>query len=71
MAGAEIKVSVNLANKNKVKAKNFIIPIFTFLSSFCGHYLVMNRLLPLLFQFLSSLKTFFKASEKQITINEI
>ena len=30
MAGAEIKVSVNLANKNKVKAKNFIIPIFYF-----------------------------------------
>ena len=29
-AKAEVKASVNLANKYKVKAKNFIIPIFYF-----------------------------------------
>ena len=54
MAKDEIKVSVILANKFDVKAKNFIIPI-----SFYGNQLVVTRrLFPFLFLFLSSSKTF-------------
>ena len=35
-ANAEVKVSSNLANKYKVKAKNSVIPIFYFLYPFYG-----------------------------------
>ena len=52
----KIKVSVILANKSEVKAKNFIIPI-----SFYGNYLAVTlRLFPSLILFLSSSKTFSK-----------
>ena len=37
IAEDEIKVSVILADKYKVKAKNFVFPIFNFLSSFYGN----------------------------------
>ena len=54
IAKHEIKVSVILANKSEVKAKNFIIPI-----SFYGNYLVLRtRLFPSSFLCLSSSKTF-------------
>ena len=65
IAGDEIKVNVILTTKYKVKAKNFIIPIFDFSVSFLlylrpfSHHVTMFFLLfHFLFPFLSSLKTF-------------
>ena len=61
IAEDQIKVSVILVNKYKVKAKNFLIP-----KSFYGNQLILTpRLFPSLFLFLSSLKTF---SEKLFAI---
>ena len=63
IAKDKIKVSVILANKYQVKAKNLIISM-----SFYGNYLVVTpRLFPSLFLF----QGIFKASKEQKTINEI
>ena len=54
IAKDDIKVSVILANKHEVKAKNFIIPI----SVYGDKLVVTPRLLPSLFLFLSYSKPF-------------
>ena len=58
IAGDEIKVSVILTTKYKVKAKNFIISIFYYPVSFLLYIVVTPRLFPFLFPYLSSSKTF-------------
>ena len=57
IAKDDIKVSVILANKYDVKAKNFILPI-----SFYGNIstVVTSQLFPSLFMFLSSSKPFLR-----------
>ena len=72
-AGDEIKVDVILATKYKVKAKNFIIPIFYFPASF-PLYIIACCSTPafpffLLISFLS--EDFFKTSKGQVAINLI
>ena len=71
IAGDEIRVNVILANKYKVKAKNFIIAIFYFPVSFVLYIVCCNTssfsffiLICLLFEDL------FKASKEQENINE-
>ena len=67
----EIEVSVILANKYKVKAKNFIIPIFYFPVSFLLYIVCCNTLTFSFYILISFLfKGFFKASKEQVTINE-
>ena len=71
IAGDEIKVNVILANKYKVKANNFIIPIFYLPVSFLL-YIVCCNTSTLSFFILISLvfEDFFEASKEQVTINE-
>ena len=70
IAGDEIKVNVILANKYKVKAKNFIISIFYFPVSFlyivCCNTSTFSFLILISFLF----EDFFKASKEQVNINE-
>ena len=71
IAGDEIKVSVILTTKYKVKAKNFIIPIFYFsvfflLNIVCCYASTFS----FLFSYLSSSKTFSRHLKKQVTINK-
>ena len=71
IAGDEIKVNVILATNYKVKAKNFIIPIFYFRVSFLL-YIVCGNFSTFSFFILISLllEDFFKASKEQVTINK-
>ena len=70
IAGDEIKVNVIPANKYKVKAKNFMIPIFYFPVSFLLYIVCWNTsnsfFIPISFLF----EGFFKVSKEQVTINE-
>ena len=61
IAKDDIKVSVILASKYEVKAKNFIIPTLSTVTSLLQHHDYFQ---------LYSL-SFFKASKEQKTINEI
>ena len=71
IAGDEIKVNVILATKYKVKAKNFIIPIFYFPVSFLLYIVCCNTSTFSFFIPISLLfEDFFKASKKQVTINK-
>ena len=71
IAGDEIKVNVILANKYKVKAKIFIIPIFYFPVSFLLYIVCCNTSTFSFFILISFLfEDFFKASKEQVTINE-
>ena len=71
IAEDEIKVSVILANKYKVKAKNFIIPIFYFPVSFLLYIVCCNNSNFSFFILISFLfEDLFKASKEQVTINE-
>ena len=66
----EVKVSINLANKYKIKAKNFIIPIFYFPVFFLRSAACCNTstiFFPTSFFF----EDFSKASTEQITIIRI
>ena len=67
IAEDEIKINVIIANKYKFKAKSFIIPIFTFLSSFYGNYhVITSSLFPSFFWFLSaSSETFSRHLKKK------
>ena len=65
----KVKVSVNLANKYNVKAKNFVIPIFYFPAVFvwlvaCCNTSTIFFSIPVSFFF----EDFFKESKEQITI---
>ena len=66
---AEVKVNVNLANKYKVKAKNFIIPILYF-SVFFPWLLAWCNTSTIDFSASVSFffKDFFNASKEQVTI---
>ena len=71
IAGDEISVNVILANKCKVKAKNFIIPIFYFPVSFLLYIVCCNTSTVSFFILISFLlEHFFKAPKEQVTINE-
>ena len=71
IAGDEIKVNVILATKYKVKAKNFIIPIFYFPVSFLLYIVCCNTSTFSFFILISFLfEDFFKASKEQVTINK-
>ena len=71
IAGGEIKVSVILANKYKVKAKIFIISIFHFPVSFLLYIVCSNTSTFSFFILISFLfEHFFKASKEQVTIND-
>ena len=72
ITGDEIKVNVILATKYKVKAKNFIIPIFYFPVSFllyivCGKTSTFSFFIIIAFLF----EDCFKASKEQVTINKL
>ena len=70
-AGDEIRVNVILANKCKVKAKNFIISIFYFPVSFLLYIVCCNTSTFSFFILISFLlEHFFKAPKEQVTINE-
>ena len=72
IAGDEIKVNVILTTKYKVKAKNFIIPIFYFPVSFLLYIVCCNTSTFFLFILVSFLlQDFFKASKEQVTINNL
>ena len=67
----KVKVSINLANKYKIKAKNFIIPIFYFPVFFlrplaCCNTSTISFSIPVFFFF----EEFFEASKEQIAYNE-
>ena len=66
IAKDDIKVSVVLANKYEVKAKNFFIPI----SGYGNELVVTPRLFPSLFLFFF-FEAFFTAFKEQKAINEI
>ena len=71
IAGDEIKVNVILTTKYKVKAKNFIIPIFYFPVSFLLYIVCCNTSTFSFFILISFLfEDFFKASKEQVTINK-
>ena len=71
IAGDEIKVNVILTTKYKVKAKNFIIPIFYFPVSFLLYIVCCNTSIFSFFILISFLfEDFFKASKEQETINK-
>ena len=71
IAGDEIKVNVTLANKYKVKVKDFIIPTFYFPVSFLLYKVCCNTSTFFFFIVISFLfEDFLKASKEQIIINE-
>ena len=71
IAGDEIKVNVILAINYKVKAKNFIIPIFYFPVSFLLYKVCSNTSTFPFFILISALfEGVFKASKEQVTINK-
>ena len=71
IAGYEIKVNVILTTKQKVKAKNFIIPIFYFPVSFLLYIVCCNTSAFSFFILISLIfEDFFEASKEQVTINE-
>ena len=71
IAGDEIKANVILATKYKVKAMNFIIPIFYFPVSFLLNTVCCNTSTFSLFILIFFLfKVFLKASKEQVSINK-
>ena len=71
IAGDEIKVNVILTTKYKVKAKNFIIPIFYFPVSFLLYIVCCNTSTFSFFILISFLfEDYSKASKEQVTINK-
>ena len=71
IAGDEIRVNVILATKYKVKAKNFIVPIFYFPVSLLLYIDCCNTTTFSFFILISLLfEDFFKASKEQVTINK-
>ena len=71
IAGDEIRVNVILATKYKIKAKNFIIPIFYFPVSLLLYIDCCNTTTFSFFILISLLfEDFFKASKEQVTINK-
>ena len=71
ISGDEIKVNVILATNYKVKAKNFIIPVFYFPVSVLLYIVCCNTSAFSFFILISFLfEDFFKASKKQVTINK-
>ena len=71
IAGDEIKFNVILATNYKVKAKNFIIPVFYFPVSVLLYIVCCNTSAFSFFILISFLfEDFFKASKKQVTINK-
>ena len=71
IARDEIKVNVIQTNKYKIKAKNFVIPIFYFPVSFLLYIACCNTSNISFFILISFLfEDIFKASKEQVTINE-
>ena len=71
IAGDEIQVNVIVTTKCKVKAKNFLIPIFYYPVSFLLCIVCCNTSTFSIFFLKSFLfEDFFKASKKQVTISK-